>query len=83
MCDRIGIIMRKAAELVRTDEYRLFGYKLVLCPVCGSVTLDSHFICDECLWEYDGVTGENEYSSVNKASAFEYRQRRLHCGRLV
>ena len=39
-----------------SKEYLEFGYNIVTCPICGKETLDNHFICPECNWEYDAVT---------------------------
>ena len=60
-----------------TKEYRELGFKIIKCPVCGKETLDSHWICQNCGWEYDGATDENEYSSCNKATIAEYRKNNL------
>ena len=46
-----------------SKEYLEFGYKIVKCPVCGEETLDNHFICPNCDWEYDGV--ESGWSDAN------------------
>ena len=61
-------------DLRNTEEYLEYGFKIVLCPVCGRETLDSYWICHHCGWEYDGTTDENEYSSCNKASIADYRK---------
>ena len=61
-------------DLRDTEEYRKYGYKIVTCPVCGHETLDHYYICQHCDWEYDGVTGEDEYSDANKATVSQYRQ---------
>ena len=28
-------------------------FRIVTCPVCGYPTLDMHWICEHCGWEYD------------------------------
>lgn len=48
-------------------------YTVVLCPVCGSKTLDNHDICLECGWEYDGRKGDC-WSSCNRTTARYYRE---------
>ena len=48
-----------------SKEYLEFGYKIVRCPVCGKETLDNHFICPNCGWEYDGIEDENTPSASN------------------
>ena len=63
-------------DLRATREHLELGYKIVNCPVCGKETLDSHWICGHCGWEYDGITEENEYSSCNKATVADYRKAR-------
>lgn len=57
-----------------TVEYREFGYTVVTCPVCGKETLDNHYICPTCGWEYDGSSG-NEYSPANGTSVEVYKTR--------
>ena len=57
--------MSKNVNLRETVEYKEHGFKIVTCPVCGKETLDSHFICPHCEWEYDGTTHELEISSAN------------------
>lgn len=56
-----------------SKEYLEFGYKVVKCPVCGEETLDNHFICPNCDWEYDGIENENTWSSANGYPIQEYR----------
>ena len=46
-----------------SKEYLEFGYKIVRCPVCRNETLDNHFICPTCGWEYDGI--ESGWSDAN------------------
>lgn len=60
-------------DLRDTPEYREFGFRIVRCPVCGEETLDSHFICRKCGWEYDGTAEETQYSSCNKTTIASYR----------
>jgi hypothetical protein len=50
-------------------------YKEVICPVCGQVTLDSSWICDNCNWEYDDTIDENEYSDANQGSIRDYKEK--------
>lgn len=64
-------------DLCATREYREFGFKIVKCPVCGRETLDNYWICQNCGWEYDGTTEENEYSSCNEATLAQYRNNHL------
>lgn len=52
-------------NLRETVEYKEFGYSVITCPVCGKETLNNHYICPHCGWEYDGVTQELEISSAN------------------
>ena len=66
-----------AFKLKATEEHRGFGFRIVDCPACGKETLDGHFICPNCGWEYDGITEENEYSSCNKATIADYRKNNL------
>ncbi len=61
-------------DLMNTKEYKDHGYKIVDCPICGWKTLDTHWICFRCGWEYDGFD-EDHYSSVNNATLREYRSR--------
>ncbi|NCB41040.1 MAG: hypothetical protein EOM59_00215 [Clostridia bacterium] len=49
-------------------------YKKIKCPVCGTTTLDSYWICPRCHWEYedgcesrpDFPTGPNDEISLNE-----------------
>ena len=50
-------------------------YKEVICPVCGQVTLDSFWICENCNWEYDDTIDENEYSAANQGSIRDYKEK--------
>ena len=47
-------------------------YQPISCPVCGSQTLDNHWICPCCGWEYDELP-EDHYSAANGASLQAYR----------
>lgn len=49
-------------------------YRIIPCPVCGSQTLDNHWICPVCGWEYDGLP-EDHHSAANGASLRDYRRR--------
>lgn len=71
--ETISDYRKTAQRLTDTTEYKDMGYKIVFCPVCGSRTLDSHYICSYCQWEYDGVTEEDVRSSCNKMTVAEYR----------
>lgn len=59
-------------QLMSTVEYKELGYNLVICPVCGKPTLDNHWVCSNCLWEYDGTTTLG-YSSANKSTLSQYK----------
>lgn len=48
-----------------SKEYLEFGYNIIKCPVCGNETLDNHYICPTCGWEYDGITEKDIPSSSN------------------
>ncbi len=61
-------------DVRNTPEFKEYEYSLVMCPVCGHLTLDNYYVCDTCGWEYDGSKG-NEYSSANGTSAEAYRKR--------
>ena len=65
--------MSKNVNLREIVEYKEHGFKIVTCPVCGKETLDSHFICPHCGWEYDGRIRDNEYSFANGMTVKEYR----------
>lgn len=60
-----------------TREYRELGFQIINCPVCGKETLNDHFICPNCGWEYDGITEGNQYSSCNRATVADYRNHNL------
>ena len=58
-----------------SKEYLEFGYKIVRCPICRHETLDNHFICPTCNWEYDESVVDNDsfYSESNGYSINEYK----------
>lgn len=55
-------------------------YTVILCPVCNGKTLDNHWICPHCGWEYDGFP-EDHYSAANRATLQEYRAQYLRACR--
>ena len=61
-------------NLRETVEYKEFGYSVITCPVCGKETLNNHYICPHCGWEYDGITDEYTYSPTNTATIREYKE---------
>ena len=60
-------------NLRESKEYLEFGYKIIRCPICRHETLDNHFICPTCNWEYDGIEDENTWSDTNGYPIREYR----------
>lgn len=56
-----------------TEEYKTHNFSIVTCPICGNETLDSHYICPHCNWEYDGTVEDDEYSSANGDTVKEYK----------
>ena len=67
--------MRTDPDVRTTREYLEFGYRTVNCPVCGKLTLDNHYICPGCGWEYDGTEDPQAYSSANGTTILEYRNK--------
>lgn len=61
-------------NLRETVEYKEFGYSVITCPVCGKETLNNHYICPHCEWEYDGITDEDTYSPANTTTIREYKE---------
>ena len=61
-------------NLRETVEYKEFGYSVITCPVCGKETLNNHYICPHCGWEYDGITDEYMYSPANTTTIKEYKE---------
>lgn len=61
-------------NLRETVEYKEFGYSVITCPVCGKETLNNHYICPHCGWEYDGITDEDMYSPANTTTIKEYKE---------
>lgn len=57
------------------EEYKSGFCKIVICPVCKNETLDMHWICENCNWEYDGITDENAYSAANRSTVKGYKTR--------
>lgn len=58
-----------------SKEYLEFGYNIICCPICRHETLDNHFICPTCNWEYDEsvVDNDSSYSEANGYSINEYK----------
>lgn len=71
-----GILFKgeSALNLRETEEYKSGMCSIVICPVCGKETLDMYHICEECGWEYDHTTDENDVSSANGMTLKEYRE---------
>ena len=61
-------------NLRETVEYKEFGYSVITCPVCGKETLNNHYICPYCGWEYDGITDKDMYSPANTTTIREYKK---------
>lgn len=63
-----------AEQLMKTDEFTNFDYRLVKCPVCKKDTLDNYYICPTCGWEYDPLCeSDSTVSSVNGGvSPYDY-----------
>ena len=55
-----------------TVEFKEFGFKVVKCPCCGEETLDNFWVCENCGWEYDGITEKNIFSNVNNSTINDY-----------
>ena len=72
---KMNLLMKGALNMDLRDKYGVNKnlYKEVICPVCGQVTLDSFWICDNCNWEYDDTIDENEYSDANEHSFRKFR----------
>lgn len=60
-------------DIRNTKEYKSGNFHIVTCPICKNETLDMHFICEHCGWEYDYTSDENEESSANGMTIREYR----------
>lgn len=54
-----------------TIEYNEMGYRIVRCPVCNHETLDNHWVCENCGWEYDGLHESTEFSTTNRMTLSE------------
>ena len=62
------------SNIENSKEEKIFSYKVIMCPCCGSKTLDNFYICRFCRWEYDGIRDKNRYSSCNSSSILNYRK---------
>lgn len=47
-------------------------YHFVRCPICGKLTLDNFWVCENCYWEYDDLMVD-EYSIVNQTNMNEFK----------
>lgn len=61
-------------NLKETIEYKEYGFNIVKCPICGQETLDNHYVCENCNWEYDGTVDEETYSCVNNSCIKDYKK---------
>ena len=61
-------------NLRETVEYKEFDYSVITCPVCGKETLNNHYICPHCGWEYDGITDKDTYSPANTTTIRAYKE---------
>lgn len=57
-----------------TEEYKSGNFHIVTCPICKHETLDMHWICGHCGWEYDYTKDENEESLANGMTVKAYRE---------
>ena len=60
-------------ELLPVGAMVDFDFKVILCPVCACKTLDNHYICSNCNWEYDGFP-DDHFSAANGATLKDYRE---------
>lgn len=49
-------------------------FTVIKCPVCKCHTLDNHWICSNCGWEYDSLP-EDRFSAANRSTLTEYRKK--------
>jgi hypothetical protein len=66
------ITNNRHTPLSSVPEYNDPDFRVVKCPICGEDTLDNHYICSNCYWEYDGKTLTEEYSSANRSTVKDY-----------
>ena len=60
------------------DKYGLNKnlYSEVICPVCGQITLDTYWICENCFWECDDPNiSDSEESGPNGCTVLEYKEK--------
>ena len=57
-----------------TEDYQEERCSVVICPICGSETLDLYHICPRCGWEYDGITEDAGFSGANGMTLREYKK---------
>ena len=61
-------------DIRESVEYKEFGFKVVVCPICGHETLNQYYICPHCNWEYDGTLLNEEYSVANSSTIEDYKK---------
>lgn len=73
-----GILQITQKSLKETPEYKSGRYDIVKCPICGHTTLDNHFICYRCQWEYDdSLVDDVDYSFCNHSSIKDYKKSKI------
>lgn len=58
-----------------TEDFKTGLFDVVICPVCNNETLNNHYICPHCKWEYDGAVNDDDYSSANESTVGKYREK--------
>ena len=58
-----------------TEDFKSGLFDVVICPVCNNETLNNHYICPHCKWEYDGAVNDDDYSSANESTVGKYREK--------
>ena len=50
------------------------GFAVIICPVCGSKTLDGYNICKRCGWEYDHLPFDHPSAANGGVTLQEYKE---------
>lgn len=73
-CTLKGILYLIWREYIKKDN--VVGYKLIRCPICENITLDSFWVCPRCGWIHEDFCTDNVFAGIDSndgKSIVEYK----------